>query len=147
MIRDINPKGDATVESHPCAKNAQGWGTRRPARARRRGNVQTRTGRKTRDKTRESEIPAGDGYLGRDSPRADLTFLTCSSRPSTLTSFSSSLKPISSICSSRSRAIVLSPLLRVVRRFDSGGGTGSADILRAFSFVTGDTLVYLTTKL
>gem|GEM_PF-6638644 len=23
-----NPKRDATVESHPCAQNAQGWGTR-----------------------------------------------------------------------------------------------------------------------
>jgi hypothetical protein len=80
-----------------------------------------------------------------------LTFLTCSTKVSTLRSFSSSDKPISSICSSKSRAIVLSPSLRVVRRFDSGGGTGSADILRTsartFLFVTADTLVYLTTQL
>jgi hypothetical protein len=68
-----------------------------------------------------------------------LTFLTCSTKPSTLRSFSSSDKPISSICSSRSRAIVLSPSLRLARRFDSGGGTGSADMLRTFLFVTGDT--------
>jgi hypothetical protein len=37
--------------------------------------------------------------------------------------------------------------LRVVRRFDSGGGTGSADMVRAFLLAMGDTLVYLTTQL
>jgi|SRR5208282_635243 hypothetical protein len=96
---------------------------------------------------RESEVPAGNGYLSRDSARADLTFLTCSTKVSTLRYFSSSVKPISSICSSRRRAIVLSPSLRVVRRFDSGGGTGSADMVRAFLLAMGDTLVYLTTQL
>jgi len=93
-------------------------------------------------KPRQSEVPAGAGYLGRDTARADLTFLTCSTKPSTLESFSTSDNPISSICSSSRRAIFLSPSLREVRRLDSGGGTGSADMLLPFRFAIGDTLVY-----
>jgi len=27
FVQDQNPLGSAEVESHPCAKNAQGWGT------------------------------------------------------------------------------------------------------------------------
>jgi len=30
FLRAENPKRDGAVESHPCAQNAQGWGTRRP---------------------------------------------------------------------------------------------------------------------
>src|SRR5271157_3672300 len=29
QLSEESPKRDTTVESHPCAKNAQGWGTRR----------------------------------------------------------------------------------------------------------------------
>jgi hypothetical protein len=75
-----------------------------------------------------SQVFQGDRYLEGFTAREALSFLTRSTSSCVRAFFSASERPISSICSSRRRAIVRSAFLRESFWRPWGLGVGSADI-------------------